>query len=285
MLAAYDPATDGVVVMLTLDIIYPLHVSSKGETRSPGRVARTPLKQQSSLELPAGVSFSRTMNADGGVTYNFNHQQLGPLGQVIIADSGSGYGQAQFRMDVPRGDPNDPLYMKRLALFQPIAQRMQQALDDNYPGPAADDAMGLDTMAETMKLYSAFTAVQSSFEMQLLLERLSADEIETILGLAEQTIPAASWTDARAIRQRIEDLKQLQRNPLPISPVVRGLHQFIQAKTDRAARHILLAQSDLLLTPEAAQELAEFMSDDPVSREHLKKRRRLFKRLRQRQGK
>jgi len=281
LLKAYDPSSEGIVVMKTGETIYPLYVTSTGETRSLGSMPRTPLKLDPPLELPPGVSMARTTKVNGAVTYTFTDQQLGPLGRVTIA--GMGVGQSEFQVEVLGGDPHDPAYEKRLALFEPIAHRLEQALIDNELITSPNK--GLETMAESTKLYATFITVQSSFEMQLLLEQLSEEEVETLLHLAEQTAGRASQADARAIRQRIEDVKQLQRTPLSIGPVVRGLHQFIQAKTDREARRILLARPDLLLSPEAEQELAEFISDDPVSKAHLEKRRRLFRRLQRRQGK
>jgi len=105
MLDTYKPSREGVIVILTLDYIQPIHLSARGEMQSPGHFARNPFNKQEPIRLPPGVTSKRVKTETGG-TYIYTHDRLGDLGSVEI----KGFGvQSTFQVNVAQGDPEDPL--------------------------------------------------------------------------------------------------------------------------------------------------------------------------------
>ena len=217
--------------MYQLDSLRLIHLTAAGELRSPGEFKRLPLVKQEPIALPTGVSTTRT-KTETGVAYTYTHETLGDLGRISVAGFGV---QTKFQVDVAPGNPADPLYPQRLVMFQGIVTELEQKFHATLGEPAPDQTW-LNDMPETMPFYQSFLLVESSLEMQQMLRALTPEQIQTIIRMAEQSIPLASAHDAEVIRQRLGDLQRLQAEPLTFSATAQGLYDFVQASTDEAAQ-------------------------------------------------
>lgn len=281
MLAAYDPATESVVVLVTVATAQAIQVTTGGTLHSPGVQSRPPLEIPPRLHLPPGVRSRRSQQPNGDVTYEFWHEEWGPMGRVHTLSHGAGH--TEFRVDVANGRPGDPTYEQRLVLFQNIAQeietKLKQALGERVS--LTSHPSGLATMVASMKLFAAFRDVPNDFELAQFVSRHSDEELDALVDMANQALPRASWQDARALRQRLAELERIRQKPLDISPVAQGIYDFLQPDSEEEARALLVAQADLLLTEEAWDVLSEFFADTPQAQMHLTQRRRLWQETRQ----
>lgn len=280
-LAAYDPATESVVVLVTVETAQAIRIAAGGTLQSPGIRSRPTLEIPPRLQLPPGVRSQRSQQANGDVTYEFWHEEWGPMGRVHTLSHGAGH--TEFRMDVANGRPGDPTYEQRLVLFQNIAQeietKLKRALGDHIS--LTGHPTGLGTMVASMKLFVAFRDIPNDFELAQFVRRHSDEELDALVDMATQALPRASWQDARALRQRLTELARIRQNPPHISPVVQGIYAFLQPDSEAEARALLTAQPDLLLADEAWDVLSEFFADTPHAQAHLRQRRQLWQETRQ----
>lgn len=281
LLAAYDPATESVVVLVTVETAQAIQIAAGGTLHSPGIRLRPTLEIPPRLQLPPGVRSRRSQQANGDVTYEFWHEEWGPMGRVHTLSHGAGH--TEFRVDVANGRPGDPIYEQRLVLFQNIAQeietKLKRALGDHIS--LTGQPTGLGTMVASMKLFAAFRDIPNDFEMAQFVRCHSDEELDALVDMVTQALPRASWQDARALRQRLAELARIRQNPPDISPVVQGIYDFLQPDSEAEARALLTVQPDLLLTDEAWAVLSEFFADTPQAQAHLRQRRLLWQETRQ----
>jgi hypothetical protein len=127
------------------------------------------------------------------------------------------------------------------------------------------------------RLYAAFKNVSDGRGMAALVQALSADELNTLARVAEQQIRTAQGQEFEAIRGRLEALQTLRYAQARLSPLERALADFLQAETDEAARAVLLARPELLLSDAAGRRLDSYVDRDPAGQAHLEHRRALWR--------
>jgi hypothetical protein len=130
-------------------------------------------------------------------------------------------------------------------------------------------------LAREERLYAAFKNVSDGRRMAALVQTLSADELDTLARVAEQKIRTAQGQEFEAIRGRLEAFHTLRHAWARMSPLDRALADFLQADTDEAARAVLLARPELLLSAEAGRRLDSYVDPDPAGQAHLERRRAL----------
>jgi hypothetical protein len=179
------------------------------------------------LVLPSGVTSKRKTRPGGGVTYDFSHAALGPLGQISTIPTGN---ETELRIEVANISASDPTQGPRLELFDQIVQALESQVQARL-GQAErhPDLLKLGNMQEAVVLYTAFTNVESSFEMEQLVRKLSSGQLDQLVVLAQNALRGASPHDRIAIQQRLDDLQRTRTSPPSYSPVVGWIDDFIQA--------------------------------------------------------
>ena len=77
-----------------------------------------------SFKLPPNISF-RKERQNGYWVYNFRHTELGRIGRIVLSPTPSG----QTKVDCELvGDPSDPMYRERAAIFGPLGKRIADAM-------------------------------------------------------------------------------------------------------------------------------------------------------------
>jgi hypothetical protein len=75
------------------------------------------------------ASFEKKQLPQGVYAYEFRHTTLGGLGRILLKDLEQGAGKQTYVGCEVAGDPDDPMTAKRLAVFDPIARRMTEELE------------------------------------------------------------------------------------------------------------------------------------------------------------
>jgi len=125
-LAAYDPATEAVLLLRTLQALQLAYVTAEGHLRSAGmeRLEALPLPQQMHpSDLPAGVQARGGVHPAGRCVI-FDHVTLGELGRVIVV----AMGPDEIRLDaeVFAGDPATRKHLGQL--LRQVVERLDQGI-------------------------------------------------------------------------------------------------------------------------------------------------------------
>ena len=281
MLVAYYPDSEAVIVSPTIHRIRLLHLDAQGDIQAGANHKRIALKRPEPIQFPPGVSFEKTTQPDGLVVYAWTHDEWGPLGRIVI--SGHGAGHTQFRAE-PAPDPRGhPFYKPKLQLFTALAEEIERKYlhatrQTNSIPPGG--VLGTAQTIRLSKLYAAFMQIPNDFEMAQFAQRLTAAEIDELLAVTEAALPRARGTDAIGMGERLAMLRQLRETPAAVDPLAQALYNYLQLNTEAEGRAYLQAQTDLLLTDEAEEAMAEFFGHGADAQAHVERFRGLLRRMR-----
>ena len=163
-------------------------------------------------------------------------------------------------------------------------------IEETRPGdPVA--AAGLETARQTLRvwrtghdeeqrdeeLFEAFKQAADGLQLARLAQRLLPVDVDALLRVAEARLAVAEGRTAAAIRGRLAALRPIREALARMSPLDRGLAEFLQAETDAAARAVLLARPELLLSDASGNRLRSYVDADPAGQAHLDARRALWR--------
>ncbi len=126
VLAAYDPATEAILLLRTLQALQLAYVTAEGHQRSAGmeRLESCPLPQQMHpSDLPAGVQ-ARDGVHPAGRCIIFDHVMLGELGRVIVAASSPD----EIRLDAEVFAGNSATRERRGQLLRQVVERLDRGI-------------------------------------------------------------------------------------------------------------------------------------------------------------
>ncbi|HML22178.1 MAG TPA: NB-ARC domain-containing protein [Aggregatilinea sp.] len=142
----------------------------------------------------------------------------------------------------------------------------------------------LEYIRASEAIFLDFMSVPNRDELRQFAQQLSDKALDALEQLAEQKSNSArtsgNHTIARAIRERLNDLKILHQSEAEVNPLVMQLEAFVTAHTEEDARLLLLAQPDLMLSLDAELALARFRASDDHSKQQLEMRRALWRQVR-----
>jgi hypothetical protein len=130
-----------------------------------------------------------------------------------------------------------------------------------------------DKIAPFEMLWDAFMDTRGGVDMQQLVERLPAELLDDLEGMAAERLAAAGDDEAEAIQQRLNDLRALRH--IADSPLIQVITRFLNAEDDREAEEILAAEASLLLTVDA-QNILDGLTANEESRDRLERRRAMW---------
>ena len=125
-LAAYDPATEAVLLLRTLHALQLAYVTAEGHLRSAGmeRLEARPLPQQMHpSDLPAGVQARGGVHPAGRCII-FDHVTLGELGRVIVVATGPD----EIRLDAEVCAGNPATRTRRGQLLRQVVERLDRGI-------------------------------------------------------------------------------------------------------------------------------------------------------------
>ena len=126
------------------------------------------------------------------------------------------------------------------------------------------------------QLFAAFSNTSNSEEMAALVQRLNERTLDALTYLAEDRMAGAEIREAQSMRERLACLREI-RAERAMSPLELGVQSFLRAGNEEQARAVLLAQPDLLLSPEAGEDLQGYTGANPESQAHIDARRALWR--------
>jgi hypothetical protein len=130
-------------------------------------------------------------------------------------------------------------------------------------------------------LFDAGMQVEDIEDMMDLVAGAEPEALDALDLLFQQRVVAATGPEAEKLQERL-DLLRLARDEVAIenSPLLCAVYEYLDAPTPEAARALLQAQPDLLLTAEAEDELQLFEGDTAEDVAFLAARRDLLHRTR-----
>jgi len=126
VLAAYEPTTEAILLLRTLQALQLAYVTAEGHLRSAGmeRLESRPLPQQMQpSDLPAGVQ-ARGGAHPAGRCVIFDHVTLGELGRVIVVTTGPD----EIRLDAEVCAGDSATRERRGQLLRQVMERLDQGI-------------------------------------------------------------------------------------------------------------------------------------------------------------
>ena len=100
------------------------------------------------FKLPPNVSFRKEKHGNHWV-YQFRHKDLGNIGRIVLKPAPNGKTEVVSELV---GDPSDPMFEKRAAIFKPLGIQISNAMDQvarsgqpiqkNYSAPTMPSTRG-----------------------------------------------------------------------------------------------------------------------------------------------
>ncbi len=126
VLAAYEPTTEAILLLRTLQALQLAYVTAEGHLRSAGmeRLESRPLPQQMHpSDLPAGVHARGGVHPAGRCVI-FDHVTLGELGRVIVVATGPD----EIRLDAEVCAGNPATRKRRGQLLLQVVERLDRGI-------------------------------------------------------------------------------------------------------------------------------------------------------------
>lgn len=164
-------------------------------------------------DLPAGVTTTAKPLPGDGRIYTFTHAQLGTLGRLRIVPHGPA--QILASAEIAPGDPDAPEWEQKYRLLDQMITICLNAL----PGGGDNKPLShnIEEVREQRRLFRRLVDAQHNIAMFGLVKALSEREYHILVKAVQEALVTADPSDARGLRQRLEELqlywRDLQNRP------------------------------------------------------------------------